>query len=131
MRSRPISAAAVTPEAVQRLAPRLKVDAVLTGSVAGELEARLVDRTGQVLWSERYPLKRGQLLPRDAARLAQEVIAPRPAPAPPPPEPVRPEEVTVQQLVAEAEQLKKLLDEFASGEKRSAGSEQAAPTTSA
>lgn len=31
---------------------------------------------------------------------------------PPPPEPVRPEEVTVQQLVAEAEELKRLLDEF-------------------
>lgn len=31
---------------------------------------------------------------------------------PPPPEPVKPEEVTVQQLVAEAEELKRLVDEF-------------------
>lgn len=30
----------------------------------------------------------------------------------PPPEPVKPEEVTVAQLVAEAEELKRLLDEF-------------------
>lgn len=34
----------------------------------------------------------------------------------PPPEPVKPGEVTVQQLVAEAEELKRLLDEFGARE---------------
>ncbi|MET0405401.1 MAG: hypothetical protein ABW123_23495 [Cystobacter sp.] len=77
-------AAAVTPEDVKRLAPRLRVEAVLTGSVARDFEARLVDRDGQVVWSERYPLKRGLLSPKDAARLAQAVAAPRTAPPPPP-----------------------------------------------
>ncbi|EKM50326.1 uncharacterized protein PHACADRAFT_264935 [Phanerochaete carnosa HHB-10118-sp] len=50
---------------------------------------------------------------------------------PPLPEPVRPEEVTVQQLVAEAEELKKLLDEFANEEKRGPGSEEMSLMTSA
>ena len=43
---------------------------------------------------------------------------------PPPPEPVKPEEVTVQQLIAEAEELKKLLDGFATEDARNPSSEE-------
>lgn len=47
---------------------------------------------------------------------------------PPPPAPVRPEEVTVEQLVAEAEELKRLIDEFASEEKKNPSSEETVVT---
>lgn len=48
---------------------------------------------------------------------------------PPPPPPVRPEEATVEQLVAEAEELKRLLDAYANEEKRNPSSEEMALTT--
>ena len=83
--------AAVTPKAVKLLAPKLRVDAVLTGSVGRDFEARLVNRDGQVVWSESYPLKRGLLAPKDAARFAQAVATARTeSPAPPPPMPAPP-----------------------------------------
>ena len=43
---------------------------------------------------------------------------------PPPPAPVRPGEATVEQLVAEAEELKRLLDEYASEGKRNLSGEE-------
>ena len=78
--------AAVTPGAVKLLAPKLRVDAVLTGSVEGRFNARLLDREGQEVWSASYPLKRGLLAPRDALALAKAVssarLEPVEAPAP-------------------------------------------------
>ncbi|WP_063725036.1 hypothetical protein [Cystobacter fuscus] len=90
--------AAVTPAAVKRLAPKLRVDAVLTGSAGRDFDVRLMNQDGQVVWSESYPLKRGLLAPKDAARLAQAVAtarttapeSPAPAQASPPPLPPLP-----------------------------------------
>lgn len=91
--------AAVAPEAVSRLAPKLKVDAVLAGTVGREgFDARLLAKDGREVWSGGYPLKRGLLSPADAKKLAQEVSAaanavdepetsPAPVAAPPAAEP--------------------------------------------
>ncbi|WP_204491421.1 hypothetical protein [Archangium primigenium] len=78
--------AAVGPSALKLLAPRLKVDAVLTGSVGATFNARLLDREGREVWVGSYPLKRGALAPKDLAALAQAVatsrLQPLAAPAP-------------------------------------------------
>ncbi|QRK06958.1 hypothetical protein JQX13_44020 [Archangium violaceum] len=90
--------AMVGPEAMSRLAPKLKVDAVLTGSVVRDsFNARLVARDGRELWSGRYPLKKGLLPPQAAKKLALAVAEAMKAAkrAPPPPElpPTPPEPV--------------------------------------
>ncbi|HEX8821802.1 MAG TPA: hypothetical protein VF794_17890 [Archangium sp.] len=90
--------ASVAPEAVVRVAPKLELDAVLTGSVSGRtFEARLLARDGQEVWSGEYPLKRGLLAPREARKLALAVAAAvkadRPAPVPQPEEPASAEPV--------------------------------------
>ena len=84
----------VRPPGVTLLAQKLKVDAVLTGSVGTDFTARLVDKAGQEVWSATYPVKRGLLSPKDAFALALAVstatkeAASRPPPvASPPPEP--------------------------------------------
>ncbi|WNG47946.1 hypothetical protein F0U60_30250 [Archangium minus] len=84
--------AMVGPEAMSRLAPKLKVDAVLTGSVTRDaFNARLIAKDGRELWSERYPLKKGLLPPQEAKKLALAVAgalkAAKQAPPESPPEP--------------------------------------------
>lgn len=77
------------PQAVALLAPLLKVDAVLIGAVAGDFNARLLDKEGEELWSGSFPLKRGLLPPQEAARfaLAVSTAVKHPAPQTPPPQP--------------------------------------------
>jgi outer membrane biosynthesis protein TonB len=106
--------AAVSPEAVLRLSTKLKLDAVLTGSVGTTFKARLMAWDGREIWAGEYPLKRGLLPPKEAQKLAQAVAvavkaanqpAPVSAPEPvaqPTPEPtVRPPPES--QAVAQAE----------------------------
>jgi hypothetical protein len=81
--------AAVAPEAVIRVATKLKLDAVLTGSAsASAFEARVIAWDGQEVWSGEYPLKRGLLPPKEAQKLALAVAAAMKAPRRSTPEPV-------------------------------------------
>ncbi|GJE90435.1 dihydroorotate dehydrogenase 2 [Phanerochaete sordida] len=60
------------------------------------------------------------------AEVVKGAVAEKAWKAPPPPKPVLPEEVTVKQLVAEAEELKRLLDEYAGRGREKARSEEVA-----
>ncbi|HYO65687.1 MAG TPA: hypothetical protein VEU33_06355, partial [Archangium sp.] len=58
--------ASVAPRVVARLAPKLEVDALLTGSAGrtfSTFNARLLDQDGQELWAGEFVLNRG-LLPK-------------------------------------------------------------------
>ncbi|MCY1077710.1 hypothetical protein [Archangium lansingense] len=84
--------AAVDPRAVARLAPKLKVDAVLTGSAGrtySTFNARLLDENGQEVWTGEFVLQRGLLPKYEARKFTQAVLdavkaANAPAVAPPP-----------------------------------------------
>ncbi|HYO52533.1 hypothetical protein [Archangium sp.] len=90
--------ASVEPRAVARLAPKLKVDAVLTGSAGrtySTFSARLIGRDGRELWAGEYPLARGLLPKKQARKFALAVAAvlkeanrPAPESSPPAPGPV-------------------------------------------
>ncbi|REG37543.1 hypothetical protein ATI61_101529 [Archangium gephyra] len=87
--------ASVDPRVVARLAPKLKVDAVLTGSAGrtySTFSARLLDEEGQEVWTGEFVLQRG-LLPRYEARkftdavIAAVLASNQPETEAPPPEP--------------------------------------------
>jgi dihydroorotate dehydrogenase len=63
------------------------------------------------------------------SQVVQKAIAEKSLKELPPPEPVKPEEITVQQLIAEAEELKTLLDGFANEDKRNSAGEETVVTT--
>lgn len=63
-------AAARTPEAVARLAPGLKLDAVVTATAAKSLDVRVLSASGQELWTKEVKLPRGRLPASDVRRLA-------------------------------------------------------------
>ncbi|WP_143195610.1 hypothetical protein [Archangium sp. Cb G35] len=83
--------ASVDPRAVARLAPKLKVDAVLTGSAGrtySTFNARLLDETGREVWSGEFVLQRGLLPKYEAQKFTRAVLeavktSNQPAPEPP------------------------------------------------
>ena len=86
--------ASVAPRVVARLAPKLEVDAVLTGSAGrtySTFSARLLDANGQELWTGEYVLQRGLLPKYEARKFTQAVIDA--VKAANPPEPAQPESV--------------------------------------
>jgi hypothetical protein len=94
--------ASVEPRVVARLAPKLKVDAVLTGSAGrtySTFNARLIGRDGQELWAGEYPLAHGLLSKYQVRKFVLAVVealkaANPPVPESPPPAPGQPEPVT-------------------------------------
>lgn len=98
--------ASVDPRVVARLAPKLEVDAVLTGSAGrtySTFSARLLDAEGQEVWTGEFVLQSGLLPKYEARKFTQAVIdaltaanAPEPesmaesAPEPPPAPAVEP-----------------------------------------
>ncbi|WP_245768409.1 hypothetical protein [Stigmatella aurantiaca] len=95
-----------TPEAVARLAPGLKLDAVVTATAAKSLDVRVLSASGLELWTKQVKLPRGRLPASDVRRLAAGIatLATTPPPgavaqapvAEPPPEaaPVAPAPLT-------------------------------------
>ncbi|WP_375765363.1 hypothetical protein NR798_27000 [Archangium gephyra] len=95
--------ASVDRRVVARLAPTLKVDAVLTGSAGrtySTFSARLLDEEGQEIWTGEFVLQRGLLPKYEARKFTQAVIdavkasnAPAEAPESEPSAPEPPESV--------------------------------------
>ncbi|HZH04482.1 MAG TPA: hypothetical protein VEY30_11920, partial [Myxococcaceae bacterium] len=61
---------AMTPQAVAALAPKLKLDAAVEGTIEETFFVRIIDSQGNELWSKDLPLKRGLISAKNAKRLA-------------------------------------------------------------
>ena len=69
--------ASVDPRVVARLAPKLKVDAVLTGAAGrtySTFSARLLDAEGHEVWTGEFVLQRGLLPKYEAQKFTREVL---------------------------------------------------------
>lgn len=74
-------------EAISRIAPDLRIDAVVKGRVGAKLGIEILDSTGAPLWSKGLKLKGGKLSADFAKKLARAIAvaaktAPPPAPVP-------------------------------------------------
>jgi hypothetical protein len=87
-------AAAREPSAVRTLAPRLGLEAAVTGEVGQTLRVRVLSASGAELLIRELPLKKGALASADAKTLAADILAATTAPAPLPEPAVEPPPAT-------------------------------------
>ncbi len=66
---------AMTPAAVRKVARAVGVDAAVEGSIGRKFFVRILDSTGQELWSKELPLKKGLLSADHARKLAKAITA--------------------------------------------------------
>lgn len=89
-----------------KVAPRLKLDSVVSGEVGASLKVRVLEADGRVLAEKEVTLTRGKLSAAEARKaalaIAAAVRAPRVAPTPEPVTPAEPMEPTSPPAVAEA-----------------------------
>lgn len=80
-------ASAMTPAAVGKLARSLALDAAVEGALGDTFFVRILDSSGQELWSKDLPIKAGLISPDHAKKLAKAVAAAAKTSAGPRPEP--------------------------------------------
>jgi len=66
---------AMTPAAVAKVSRAAEVDAAVEGAIGAKFFVRILDSTGQELWSKELPLKKGLLSDDHAKKLAKAITA--------------------------------------------------------
>ncbi len=66
---------AMTPAAVAKISRSAEVDAAVEGAIGAKFFVRILDSTGQELWSKELPLKKGLLSDDHAKKLAKAITA--------------------------------------------------------